>query len=227
MHRPIRPWFGRSVALVATLMALLAAGAGCSDDNSSRSATPTTLGSTTTSLGTDPELEAMLLEPADLPPGFSVETGADGADTISSFCLTEDPAAGLQASGRALVRMRRDPLGVALLQLVFRFRGDGAGTFVQQAEDIFERCNEVPDGQGLAFSYEPAAAGIDETLAGTDGAVARFGASVGSGSFSENIAVFRRGDVAQLVAVLALDTPRAEVDALAEAAVRAAVARLD
>lgn len=226
MHRPIWPQLRRSVALAVALTALVPAVAACSDDGGSASTTSTTSVATTTSLGTDPALEAMLLEPTDLPDGFTAETGADGADTVTSFCVGEDAAAGLQASGRALVRMRRDPIGVAVLQLVFRFRADGAGTFVQQAGDIFERCHEVPDGQGLAFSYGPAAAGVDEALAGTDGSVARFGTSVGSGSFSENIAVFRRGDVAQLVAVLAVDTPRADVDALAEAALRAAVARL-
>lgn len=207
------------------LLAVVATTAACSDDGGSGPTTTATVDATTTSLGTDPALEAMLLEPADLPPGFTAETGDGGAETVTTFCIGEDAAAGLRASARALVRMRRDPVGVALLQLIFRFTGDGAGTFVQQADDIFDRCNEVPDAQGLAFSYGPAGAGIDEALSGVDDFTTRFGSSVGSGSFSENIAVFRRGDIAQLVAVLAVDTARQEVDALTETVVRAALAR--
>lgn len=213
----------RPVLVVATVLGLLVTAA-CSDDGDGTSSSSSS-SSTTIPIPSDPELETMLLREGDLPPAFTVETGTEGADTITSFCAGEDAAAGLQASGRALVRIRREPVGVAVLQLVFRFRDDDAATFVRQAGEILQRCHEVPDAQGLAFSYEPATPAIDAVFADADDFVARYGSSVGSATFNEDIAVFRRGDVAQLVAVLAVDTPRAEVDALSLAAFTAAVDR--
>ena len=72
----------------------------------------------------------------------------------------------------------------------------------------------MPDATGLAFVYEPAAPALDAALAGTDAHVTRHGVSVGSGSLAIDIGVFRYGEVGELVAVLAVDTPREELDAL-------------
>jgi hypothetical protein len=206
--------------LVVLALAVLVPGA-CSDDDGGGATTTAAGGTdgTTTSLGSDPALDALLIAADELPAGFVPSEDVD--DTITAFCAGEDAAAGLQASGRALVGYTRQPAGASVIQLVFRFRpGDGVA-FVDQATQILGRCSDVPDGTGLAFTYEPAP-GLDAALAGTDAFVARHGTSAGSGSLGIDIAVFRHGDVAQLVAVLAIDTPRAELDALALTAVTAA-----
>jgi hypothetical protein len=207
------------LALVAVVALVLGA---CSDDDDGGSVTTSAASGTdgtTTSLGSDPALDALLIAADELPPGFVPSEDVD--DTITAFCAGEDAAAGLQASGRALVGYTRQPAGASVIQLVFRFRpGDGV-RFVDQATQILGRCSDVPDGTGLAFTYEPAP-GLDAALAGTDAFVARHGTSAGSGSLAIDVAVFRHGDVAQLVAVLAIDAPRAELDALALTAVTAA-----
>jgi hypothetical protein len=109
--------------------------------------------------------------------------------------------------------------------MVFHFRtGDGA-RFVDQAGEVLDRCSNVPDIHGLAFAYSPVDPSVDAALAGTDDHVARFGQSAGNGNLSEEIAVFRHGDIATLVAVLAVSAPRADLDALAATAFRAAATR--
>ena len=209
------PCFARAAAAVLVVLGLAA----CSDDDAGP-ATTTTAEATTTSLGSDPALDALLVQAGDLPAGFVPSEDID--DTITAFCAGEDAAAGLQATGRALAGYTREPAGASVIHLAFRFRpGDGA-RFVDQATQILERCSNVPDATGLAFAYEPAAPELEAALAGTDAFVARHGTSAGSGSLGIDVAVFRHGDVAQLVAVLAVDTPRAELDALAVAAVTAA-----
>lgn len=214
MHR-------RTSLLVALVLAVLAPLAACSDDDASGDAAPaTTAGPTTSSTAEDPSLVDLLVQPEDLPAGFRPSEGID--DTVTAFCANEDAAAGLQASGRALAGYTRDPAGASVVHLVYRFRPGDAARFVQQATDILDRCSDVPDANGLAFTYGPAAPEIDALLAGTDAHVARHGASVGSGSLTIELAVFHRGDVGHLVAALTVDTPRPDLDALALAAVTAA-----
>ena len=215
MRRPTPPWS----ALILVVALALAGLAACSDDGPDGATT--TVGPTTSSTRSDPSLEPLLVQAAELPPGFGPADDID--DTITSFCANEDAAAGLQASGRALAGYTRDPAGASVIHLVYRFRAGDAARFVQQATDILGRCSDVPDATGLAFHYEPAAAEVDATLAGTDAHVARAGTSVGSGALSIAVAVFHEGDVGQLVAVLAVDTARADLDALALTAVTAAV----
>jgi len=151
----------------------------------------------------------------------------DADDTITAFCAGEDATAGLRGSGRALVGLKRDPAGASVIHLVFRFEDDGAARFVAQAAEILDRCSSVPDATGLAFEYEPIGAGLDEIVAAaTDAHVTRHGVSVGSGSLRIDLAVFHRGDIGELVAVLGVDLPREEIDLLATAAFTTAVDRL-
>ena len=205
-------------------MAGLLLTAACSGDDGGGDDTTTTSfvepGGSSTSTTVDPTLAPFLLEASDLPGSFRAVGGID--DTITSFCANEDAAAGLQASSRSVVAYGRDPGGASVVQLVFRFRDGDAARFVEQAGQVLDRCNDVPDIRGLAFAYEPVSAAVEGALAGTDGHVARYGLSAGSGSLSEQVAVFRHGDIAHLVAVLAVDTPRADLDALAVAAFTAA-----
>jgi hypothetical protein len=218
VHRPT----GRRWLTIPVVAALLLAAACSDDDGGSAGATTSTSGpdGRSTSTTVDPTLAPFLLEASDLPGSFRAVGGID--DTITSFCANEDAAAGLQASSRSVAAYARDPGGASVVQLVFRFRDGDAARFVEQAGQVLDRCNNVPDIRGLAFAYEPVAAAVDAALAGTDGHVARYGLSAGSGSLSEELAVFRHGDVAHLVAVLAVDTPRADLDALAIAAFGAA-----
>jgi len=146
-------------------------------------------------------------------------------DTITSFCAGEDATAGLSASGRASAGFTRTPPGASVLQIVFRFDDDGAAAFVEAAEAILGRCQEVPDFTGLAFSYEPVSEVVAASLAGADGSASRYGTSVGSGNLTSEVAVMRHGDVGQLVAVLGLEMSREELDALAAAAFAAASER--
>jgi hypothetical protein len=80
----------------------------------------------------------------------------------------------------------------------------------------------------LAFEYEALSAGVDGAIAGAaDAHVSRFGVSVGSGNLTLDLVVFHRNDVAQLVAVLGLDLPRADLDELATATFDAVAAKLE
>jgi hypothetical protein len=214
---------GRGLPAVAVVVALLLGATACSDDDDASPSSTST--STSISVPQDPTLTPLALRPADLPAGFTAVTDAD--DTITAFCAGEDATAGLRASGRALVGLKRDPPGASVIHLVFRFEEEGAARFVEQAGLILDRCSSVPDATGLAFDYEPIGAGLDELVApATDAHVTRHGVSVGSGSLRIDLALFHRGDVGELVAVLGVDLPREELDLLAAAAFTAAVARL-
>jgi hypothetical protein len=167
---------------------------------------------------------ARVLDPAELPPGFARDdTGID--TTVTSFCVGQDAAAGLQASARLAAGFRRQPPGASVVQLVFRFREGDADRFVAQAERMLSACSNVADLQGLAFTYEPASPDIDAVLSSSDAHVTRYGASVGSAKLTEEVAVFRHGDVGQLIAVLGVDLTRAELDQLAMAAFGSAIRR--
>ncbi len=205
-----------SLARTALVAALLIGAVACSDDDASEPD-----GTTTTA--PDAGLEAVLVGLDDLPEGFEVSDTVD--DTVTAFCVGEDAAAGLQASARAIAGFTRQPAGASVIHVAFRFRTGDAALFVQQAADILDRCSEVPDTTGLAFTYEPAAAAVDAALAGADAHVARHGVSIGSGNLSIDIGVFRYGEVGELVAVLAVDTPRADLDVLATQVFTAAAAR--
>jgi hypothetical protein len=194
---------------------LLGIASACSDE---RAADPETTSTT-------PALDELALSASDLPAGFSASTDVD--DTITAFCANEDAAAGLQASAREVRGFTRDPAGASVIHLVFRF-GAGAATFVARAGEILDRCSGVPDVRGLAFEYEELSAGVDGAIAGaTDAHVSRFGVSVGSGNLTLDLVVFHRNDVAQLVAVLGLDLPRADLDELATATFDAVAAKLE
>lgn len=216
----------RPTALRLLVVALLVAGAAaCSDGGDDP--TPTTEDATSTSLGTDPGLEAVLLTSADLPTGFDLQPDVDttGRDTTTELCFGQSATAGLQATGRAIATFRRNPAGAGLVHVVLRFAGDGAATFVRQLGQVLTECNEVPDLQGRAFTYVPLAPELDAVLATTDGHDGRFGTSVGSGTLLEDIGTFRRGDVVHLLAVITNGSTRADTDALAATAFRAAVAK--
>lgn len=210
--------------LVATAALLLGA---CSDDDpgADRTTATTAANSTTIAPTGDEELDGLLLEAAELPPGFTASDEVD--DTITSFCVGEDATAGLQASARAARGFAREGGGASVIQLAFRFRGDGAARFVEQAEGALTRCDDVPtDASGLAFAYEPLAPEVAAALGGlADGAAARYGLSAGAGNLLLDVAVVRVGDVGMLVAVLGIDQPRAELDALATAAFAAVAER--
>ena len=208
------------------VVALLIGSAACSDDSPSTAST-TTSPTSSTSLppaANDPALRPRLVLAEDLPAGFATSPKVD--DTVTTFCIGEDAAAGLQASARALVAYTRTPPGASVIHLVFRFRDGDATKFVDQATAILGRCNNVPDATGLAFAYEPASAELEAVLAGTEGHVASYGTSAGSGVLTINVAVFRRGDLGELVAVLTKDEGRDATDGLALAAYTAAVARM-
>ena len=168
-------------------------------------------------------LEVVLLTPADLPDGFEP---AAGDDTITTFCAGQDAAAGLRATDRQVAAFARQPAGASVIQVVLRLEDDGAQQFVEQAGALLETCSEVPDGSGLAFTYEPVSAPVAAALDSVPGAVSGYGTSVGSGALTVQIAVARRGDVAVLVAVLGVDQPRPDLDLLAAAVFEAALARL-
>lgn len=205
--------------LVLSLLAPIAGG--CSRDDASppsRTAPSSTTDSVPdTTSATDPELQALMLAAADLPAGFTDSAEVD--DTITSFCAGEDATAGLRAASREVRGFTRSPGGASVIQLAFRFRDDGAERFVAQAGEILDRCSGVPDATGLAFEYGPLSPDVEAAAGGSaDAHVGRYGVNVGSGSISINVVVQRDGDVGQLVAVLGLDLPRPELDALALAA---------
>lgn len=210
----------RSILLLSVLCTVLA----CSDDHSP-STTTTEATTTTVTPAEDPALAALLLEATDLPAGFTPSSSVD--DTITAFCAGEDATAGLQASGRAVRGFSRAGGGASVIQLVFRFREDGATTFVAQADAVLSRCSGVPDATGLAFDYEPLTPGLEDPIAASsDSHTGRHGVNVGSGSLSIDLVVLQRGDVGQLVAVLGIDTPRDQLDELARAAFAGVAARL-
>jgi|GEM_PF-2952590 hypothetical protein len=221
----------RPVQALLVAATVLVGAAGCSDDDTSGATTTTSAraGATTTTLGgADPGLDAVLLEATDLPAAF--EPAAEVDDTITSFCATHDAAAGLQASERAVAGFARTGGGASVIQLAFRFDGDGAAAFVAQAEAAMATCSGVPDGSGtgLAFEYEPLSPAVAEVLADAgDARTSGFGTSVGSGSLTVAIGVVQRGEVATLVAVLGLDEPRPALDELTATAFAAVVERLN
>lgn len=219
----------RLLASLAALSLLAPIAGGCSSDDASPPSTtapgPTTESVPDTTSATDPELQALMLVAADLPSGFTDSAEVD--DTITSFCAGEDATAGLQAASREVRGFTRSVGGASVIQLAFRFRDDGAERFVVQAGAILDRCRGVPDATGLAFEYEPLSAEVEASLgAAADAHVGRYGVNVGSGSISINLVVLRDGDVGQLVAVLGLDLPRPELDALAQATFTAVRAKL-
>lgn len=171
----------RSLAAVAPAAILVAAA--CSDDDEPAATTePTTQPSDSTASTADeaPDGEPVddrLLTGDDLPAGF--EPAGEVDDTITSFCVSEDATAGLSASARAAAAFAREPQGMSVVQLVFRFRDGRAARFVEQADAILERCQEVPDFSGLAFAYEPVSAEVARALEGSDASTARYGTSVG------------------------------------------------
>lgn len=212
-------------ALVLSLLAPLAGG--CGDDGSTPSTTTTSSPATTTTAPDTPDtaLRALMLEAADLPDGFTPSTGVD--DTVTSFCATEDATARLQASSREIRGFTRSGGGASVIQVAFRFRADGAERFVAQAAEILARCSGVPDRTGLAFQYEPLSPAVEAAVGGDAAAhVGRYGVNVGSGSITIDLVVLHRGDVGQLVAVLGVDLPRPQLDALAAATFTAVRAKL-
>jgi hypothetical protein len=225
VRRPTSPL----LALLAALL-LVGAAAACSGDDGGKrssggtSSTASTVAGEETTTTVPAELEPYLIAASDLPAGFAPTGSVD--DTITSFCANEDAAAGLQATKRGVRAFNRSPAGASVLQMAFHFReGDGA-RFVEQAGQVLSRCSNVPDIHGLAFTYSPVDPAVDAALEGAEDHVARFGQSAGNGQLTEEIAVFHRGDVATLVAVLAVNASRADLDALATAAFRAAAQRL-
>jgi hypothetical protein len=216
------------IAVCAILLTATTLTGACSGDDGGRAAgtTTTSPSSTLTTIASqDPTLAPLLVTVADLGTGYAASDNV--ADTITAFCAGEDATAGLQARGRAITGFTRTPPGASVIHVVFQFEDDGAAAFVRQATEILQRCSGVPDATGLAFEYgDPAANLVTLLAAGTDASVTRHGVSVGSGSLQSSVAVFHRGDIGELVAVLAVDQPRALVDALATTAFTAAVAHL-
>lgn len=213
----------RLTPALALVLALLATTTACSSDDST--ATTTTSSTTPTTTASDPILDALLLDPSELPGQFTISSTVD--DTITAFCANEDAAAGLQASARSVRGFQRTGGGASVIQLVFRFRDDGASRFVSQADAVFDRCSGVPDLKGLAFDYEPLSPDLAALLADAgDARIGRYGVSVGSGSLSIDVVVIQQADVGALIAVLGLDLPREQLDALAASTFAAAIARL-
>lgn len=222
------------------LVALAIAAAACSG-GSDDAGGPATTGLTTTTAGPGPtlgppvddgpptttaaeSLVGLMLTSADLPEGFAPSDDVD--DTVTTFCAGQDATAGLRATAREIAGFTRTPPGASVIQVAFRFADDGAATFVDQADALLQGCDEVPDGTGLAFTYEAVSLPLTDALSSTQTSASRYGTSFGSGNLTVNVAVFRQGDIGQLVAVLGLEQDRAALDALAEAALSAAVARL-
>ena len=216
----------RHFTALLTVALLVTGAAACSDDEpTTANSTTTTSASTTPTTALDPALAALLLRAGDLPAGFTASHEVD--DTITSFCASEDAAAGLHATARAVQGFTRTAGGASVIQVAFRFRGGDAASFVRQAGEILERCSGVPDITGLAFEYDALSPELAAVLDGApEASVGRHGVNVGSGSLSTNVVVLQHDDVGQLVAVLGLDLPRAELDALAVVAFSAVIARI-
>ena len=212
----------RALVPLAIVVGLL----GCTDDGEADPTTTTTAttGPTDTIAPDDPELAARLLTASDLPEGFTPTD--DLADTITTFCAGQDATAGLAAEGRAIVGFTRTPPGASVIEVVFRFEGDGAAQLVAQADELLTSCSGVPDATGLAFTYEPLSEPVGVALTEADAAAGRYGVSVGSEALTVEVAVVRRGDLGALIAVLGLEEERADLDALAQTAFEAAIADL-
>lgn len=205
------------------LALLVTAGAGCADDGPTTTTTTSAPAPSTTA--EDAALAALLLRASELPDGFTIAD--DVNDTITAFCASEDATAGLHATARAVRGFTRTASGASVIQVAFRFEGGDAARFVTQAGEILGRCSGVPDITGLAFEYDALSPELEAVIDGaTESSVGRHGINVGSGSLSIDVVVLQHGDVGQLVAVLGLDLPRAELDALAAATFRAVVARI-
>lgn len=215
----------RSTLTTLLVLALLVtAGAGCADDGPA-TATTSTSASAPPTTAEDAALAALLLRASDLPDGFTASD--DVNDTITAFCASEDATAGLQATARAVQGFTRIGRGASVMQVAFRFEGGDATRFVTQAGEILGRCSGVPDITGLAFEYDALSPELEAVIDGaTESSVGRHGVNVGSGSLSIDVVVVQHGDVGQLVAVLGLDLPRADLDALAAATFSAVVARI-
>lgn len=206
----------RTWAAVAVLLGAV----GCNGDGSESAQTTTTPSPSTTTESAP--LDAALVTAADLPGTFVVEPEAD--PTVTTICAGQDAAQGLTASARAVVQLRREPAGASVVQLVIRFEDDGAVRFVDRARELLGGCENVPDLAGLAFEYEPPPGEIEALLdRGSDDHVAQRMRSVGSGNYVIDLAIFRVGNVGELVASLAVG---AAPEGLTEAAVRAALERL-
>jgi hypothetical protein len=224
----------RLLVACSLALALAVAGAGCGDDEEAAEAPDTTVEAPPELDDEEAdELEVLdltdltghLLEAGDLP-GDYVDSSADVADTITTICAGQDATAGLRATGRAVAGFRREPPGVSVVQVALELPEGDARAFVEAARRLLGTCDGVPDpASALAFVYEPVEEGVDELLAtATDDHVARRGVSVGSEAFVIDLAFFRVGDLAQLVAVLGLDEP---LDGLLETTLQAALARVE
>jgi hypothetical protein len=217
----------RRPALTSLLvLALLVTASSCRDDKPTATTTSTAPSTSAPPAGGgDEALAALMLQASDLPAGFTASADVD--DTITAFCATEDATSGLQASAREVRGFSRTAGGASVIQLAFRFRDDGATSFVTQAGAVLDSCSGVPDVKGLAFDYDPLTSGLDAAIDGaTDSHVGRHGVNVGSGELSIDVVVMQHGDVGQLVAVLGLQVPRADLDALATAAFGAVAAKI-
>ncbi len=209
--------------VLSVLLALgLVLGACSGDDGDADVVEPAP--TTSSTVANDPELTDLLVA-ADQLPGTFVPVEEVG-DTVPTFCVGQDPTAGLRASARAVAGYARQPAGVSVLQLLFRFEDDGAAAFVEQAGAVIDACNEVPDLNGLAFTYRDAPAAATAALAGLDAAVTADGVSVGSGALRSIVGVFHRGDLGGMVAVLAAGDSGPDAEAAAVAAFRAAAENL-
>lgn len=218
------PGLMRRPVLTSLLVLLVITAGACRDDNP-RTTTTTSTTSTTAPSGEDSDLAALMLEAGDLPDGFTAAAEVD--DTITAFCATEDAAAGLQASAREVRGFTKTAGGASVIELAFRFRGSDATKFVAQARDALERCSGVPDVKGLAFEYDELSPGLDAAIDGaSESHVGRHGINVGSGELSIDVVVLQQGDIGQLVAVLGLQLPRADLNALAAASFDAVAAKL-
>lgn len=208
-----------SLLAIATLVVVTI---GCAGSD----APPTTTSSMppTSTTGADEALLSLVLQPGDLPEGFMASPQVD--DTATTFCAAEDAAAGLRATAREVRGFTNAGSGASVIQLAFRFEDDDAAQFVTQASEVLERCNRVPDISGLAFEYDSLSPELEGLLEQSTSAVGRHGVSIGSGSLSINVVVVQQGDVGELVAVLGVDVPRADLDALALTAIGAALAKL-
>jgi len=213
----------RPLARMALVVALAVALLGCTDDDEPAAPTSSSTTSSTTA-PTDPDLVPLLVTADDLPSGF--HPNADVDDTITAFCVGQDAAAGLRASGRAVAGFSRTPAGASVIELAFRFEEDGATRFVAQAEALLRSCSEVPDVSGLAFTYTPVSPAVAAALVGADSTASGYGVSIGSGNLTVEVAVVQRSDIGVLIAVLGLGQAREDLDALAATTFAAVVARL-